>query len=322
MAPTRPRALDDSRSETSSITTNLKDKAASGPVNNAAGVSKNKKHATGPTNQSKSATNGTGAGSNATEPSPKVRASWQHQITLDRHHAASSSTLVAIRHTHHIGYPMALTVSQIDWTLLPPSTLSAYRIAHHLPTAPSYTHPHADILYKTSLTAMRAPSQVQARKRMLEARQQQRQKAAQPPASKKKAKTNAADRNSDTSKENDPPDVTDRQNGDGSGSASGNVTPEPFDSSGTALPPVEQIERQNPQHLASAVRKHFNAQQLNEAETISRFIYVARNSTGHDMVQTEGSAGDGHGSIMGSHGREVRRGEGGEPGFRLRFRPG
>ena len=206
--------------------------------------------------------------------------------------------------------------------MLAPSTLSAYRIAYHLPTAPSYTHPHADILYKTSLTAMRAPSQIQARKRMLEARQQQRRKAAQPQNSKKKAKATAADKNSDTSKENDPPDAIDKINGDGSGSGSGTGTPDPFDASGIPLPPVEQIERQNPQHLASAVRKHFNAQQLNEAETISRFIYVARNNTGRDTVKTEGSEGDLHGHIMGSHGREVRRGEGGEPGFRLRFRPG
>lgn len=211
---------------------------------------------------------------------------------------------------------------QIDWTTLPSSALSAYRIAYHLPTAPGYTQPHADILYRSSLAAMRAPSQVQTRKRMLEARQQQRQKAAQPPPSKKKSKVSAADKNSDTSKENDPPDAVDRANADGSGSGSGSGTPDPFDSSGVPLPPVEQIERQSPQQLASAVRKHFNAQQLNEAETISRFIYVARHSIGQDNVRTEGSEGDGHGYIMGGHGREIRRSEGGEPGFRLRFRPG
>lgn len=140
--------------------------------------------------------------------------------------------------------------------------------------------------------------------------------------SKKKSK--AADKNSDTSKENDPPDNTTGENLNGGSSGSGHPGSPNLSSndSGVPLPPVEQIERQNPQHLAAAVRKHFNAQQLNEAETISRFIYVARNSASRDIVSTEGSAGDGHGYIMGSHGREVRRGEGGEPGFRLRFAPG
>lgn len=173
---------------------------------------------------------------------------------------------------------------------------------------------------------MRAPSQVKQRKRLFEARkqQQQRSKGPQPPPKKKSKPT---DKNSDTSKENEAPDSTiinDTLNGNSSGS--GDPGSPNFSSEDTTaavpLPPVEQIERQNPQYLAAAVRKHFNAQQLNEAETISRFIYVARNSRTRDHVNTEGSAGDGHGYIMGSHGREVRRGEGGEPGFRLRFTPG
>lgn len=78
MAPTRPRAVDDSRSETSSTITNLKDKAALGPVMNATGVSKNKRNTTAQNQQSKAATNGAGAGNTVAEHSPKVRASWEH----------------------------------------------------------------------------------------------------------------------------------------------------------------------------------------------------------------------------------------------------
>jgi hypothetical protein len=137
------------------------------------------------------------------------------------------------------------------------------------------------------------------------------------------------DKNSDTSKENDPPDTTDLPSTHGGGSggpaspnlSSNGLGPTAVEPS-IPLPPTEQIERQNPSHLAAAVRKHFNAQQLNEMEAIARFIYVARSSASRDHVNTEGSAGDGHGFVMGSHGREVRRGEGGEPGFRLRFAPG
>lgn len=75
MAPTRPRAIDDSRSETSSTITNLKDKAALGPVTGGAAVSKNKRNMTGQNSSSKATTNGTGAGSSAAEHHPKVRPS-------------------------------------------------------------------------------------------------------------------------------------------------------------------------------------------------------------------------------------------------------
>jgi len=69
------------------------------------------------------------------------------------------------------------------------------------------------------------------------------------------------------------------------------------------------------------VRKHFNAQQLSEADTIARFTYVVQQAG--RPVWTEGCEGDSTGFWMGSHGREVRKadGPGGEVGFRLRFRP-
>lgn len=80
--------------------------------------------------------------------------------------------------------------------------------------------------------------------------------------------------------------------------------------------------RQHPAALANSVRKHFNAQQLNETETIARFTYVVHQGAAHARgVKTEGSEGDGAGWWMGSHGRAVKKGEGGEVGFRLRFRP-
>lgn len=91
------------------------------------------------------------------------------------------------------------------------------------------------------------------------------------------------------------------------------------------LPPTiapEYIGKQAPTALANAVRKHFNAQQLAEAETVARFIYVSHASkSSRGATLTEGSDGDGTGWHIGSSGREVRRGEGGEVGFRLRFRP-
>jgi hypothetical protein len=87
-------------------------------------------------------------------------------------------------------------------------------------------------------------------------------------------------------------------------------------------PPLQphQIHQQTPQALSLAIRKHFNAQQLNEAETIARFLYITRDDARREGVSTEGSGGDGHGWVMGSQGREVRREEGGGVGFRLRFR--
>ena len=91
-----------------------------------------------------------------------------------------------------------------------------------------------------------------------------------------------------------------------------------------AIPP-EHIGKQTPAALATTIRKHFNAQQLSEAETVARFVYMMRQTKARDAagagVRLEGGDGDGMGSWMGGHGREVRRGEGGEVGFRLRFRP-
>lgn len=87
--------------------------------------------------------------------------------------------------------------------------------------------------------------------------------------------------------------------------------------------PADQIGKQPPSHLASTVRKHFNAQQLSEAETVARFAYVVRQSRSGGSVAVEGSDGDGGGWWMGSQGREVRRADSGwgEVGFRVRFRP-
>ncbi len=85
--------------------------------------------------------------------------------------------------------------------------------------------------------------------------------------------------------------------------------------------PPEHIGKQTPATLATTIRKHFNAQQLSEAETVARFSYVVRQTKAKEAMRLGVSDGDGMGHWMGSHGREVRRGEGGEVGFRLRFRP-
>ncbi|RMZ85109.1 hypothetical protein DV738_g125, partial [Chaetothyriales sp. CBS 135597] len=91
-----------------------------------------------------------------------------------------------------------------------------------------------------------------------------------------------------------------------------------------ATPPIipEYIGKQPPASLATAVRKHFNAQQLNEATVVSRFTYIAKHAhSDHTANRTDGCAGDGDGWWMGTHGREIRRGHGGDVGFRLRFTP-
>ena len=142
-------------------------------------------------------------------------------------------------------------------------------------------------------------------------------------STKKKSKPTATDKDSDVSKQNELSKAAATVNSNDSGGGSDEPgSPDPFQPLVGYLPPVEQIDRQTPQLLAMAVRKHFNAQQLNEAETVAKFIYVARNSSSRGAVRTEGSAGDGNGWWMGSQGREIRKCDGGEVGFRLRFRPG
>lgn len=214
-----------------------------------------------------------------------------------------------------------------------PSHLHTYRTAFRLPTQSSYTHSHADLIFKQSQTALRSPSAVLARGRLRDLKHQRRkatQIATTTTKSHRKDKGKEHDKETDTSSNSDrllkPLSTSNQRDGDG-GEAHTAVSPDPSSSTANeqpAAPPIapEHIGKQSPTSLATAVRKHFNAQQLNEAEVVARFMYVAKQSKGsRGTVRSEGSAGDGHGWWIGSQGREVRRGEGGEVGFRLRFRP-
>ena len=157
---------------------------------------------------------------------------------------------------------------------------------------------------------------------MHEFRQQQRLSRDQNPSSKKIKKPSNGTK--PATKDAAEPLINDHLP---SATSPANDTPPDVDPIDTApslslpLLPPEQIARQTPASLANAVRKHFNAQQLNEAETIAKFLYVVRDNGSRASPRTAGSGGDGHGWTMGSQGREVRKGEGGEVGFRLRFRP-
>jgi Sin3 binding region of histone deacetylase complex subunit SAP30 len=230
-------------------------------------------------------------------------------------------------------------ISQTDWNTLPPSILRSYRNAYHLPTATAYINPHAELIYKSSRTALRAPSSVLARRRLRDLKHQ-RQKAAAATNGSSHASTNGKlkSKGKDKHKEQDP-DADPQPDTNFLKPPSPNPNPHSgpsrsLDGTSDASPPTSQLHllsnnaiqpeyigRQTPVSLATAVRKHFNAQQLSEAETVARFAYVVRQTRNRESTRTEGSEGDGHGFWMGSHGREFRKGEGGEVGFRLRFRP-
>ena len=209
-----------------------------------------------------------------------------------------------------------------------PSLLHTYRTAYRLPTQSSHTHPHADLIYKSSPTALRAPSAVAARRKLRDLKHQRRKATNPTTTATTKAKSKDKDKDTDTSSNSDrllkPQSIANQQNAEAAEVPSASPDPSSSTADPPAPPPIapEYIGLQSPASLATAVRKHFNAQQLNEAETVARFIYVAKQSrSSRGSVRTEGSAGDGAGSWIGSQGREVRRGEGGEVGFRLRFRP-
>lgn len=193
---------------------------------------------------------------------------------------------------------------------MPVPILRTYRIAHRLSVPSAFNHPHAELTYASSDVALRAPSAVYARRKSHEQKHQRRklqqaqQNGAKSNKSKDKGKDNAATFTSAAHSQEVHNHETEQ---------SGDV---PSSTTSTYLG-----RREPASHLANAVRKHFNAQQLSEADTIARFIYVVQqNGKG---VRTEGSLGDGTGYWMGSHGRQVRKidGPGGEVGFRLRFRP-
>lgn len=220
-----------------------------------------------------------------------------------------------------------------EWASAPNSFLRTYRIAHRLPVACTFSHPHADIIYRSSELALRAPSAVLARRKL---REQKRQKRALEKSQingvtgakinklksgrrkdKDSSKDSALDNissstaNSAIAQSIEPSDPL--QGGD---KTDPNDPTSPSSTSSTYLGPRETAPQ-----LAAAVRKHFNAQQISEADTIARFTYVVQQAG--RPVWIEGAGGDGMGHWMGSNGREIKKGDGpgGDVGFRLRFRP-
>ncbi|EHY58874.1 hypothetical protein ABEF95_005549 [Exophiala dermatitidis] len=282
MPPARPRNVDDSRSETSSTVTNQKDKSVLGP------------------------TSGSGVGKG------KRLASNLHAST-SANKAAATSTAAG---EEGPGEKKDPSLPRTGWDTMSTSVLRTYRIAHRLSVPSTYNHPHADLIYTSSDIALRAPSAVQSRRKLREQRHQQRKL--------QQAQRNGNEKNTKTSKDKRKLDAQNAQAEPNQSIAKSIEPPDhgPDQADSSSFPSTTHIgPREPPGHLANAVRKHFNAQQLSEADTIARFIYVVQqNPRG---VRTEGSGGDGTGYFIGSHGREVRKldGPGGEVGFRLRFRP-
>ncbi|EXJ80640.1 hypothetical protein A1O3_06924 [Capronia epimyces CBS 606.96] len=200
-----------------------------------------------------------------------------------------------------------------EWNTMSTSVLRTYRIAHRLSVPSAFSHPLAELTYTSSDIALRAPSAVQSRRKL---REQKHQRKLQ------QADRNGNIRSIKSSKNKDKAKLKDTQADPPSSTATSIPDPGAEQSHPSFSPSVAYHGPREPStHLATAVRKHFNAQQLSEADTIARFIYVVQqNGRG---VSTEGSGGDGTGNFIGSHGREVRKldGPGGEVGFRLRFRP-
>jgi len=279
MPPARPRNIDDSRSDASSTVTNQKEKSLLGATSGS-GTSKGKRTASnlhGPGGSSKAATNGSAAAAGLTS---TAAADTERDPSLPR----------------------------TEWTTMPTSILRTYRIAHRLPVPAAFNHGHAELTYTSSELALRAPSAVQARRKLRDQKHQRRKlQQAQTNGTGKSSKSkDKGKERSSVAQSIEAPD----QNSEQASTLSSATTSSTY------------LGRREPAtHLANSIRKHFNAQQLSEADTIARFIYVVQQHG--KSVATEGSAGDGTGSWMGSHGRQVRKidGPGGEVGFRLRFRP-
>jgi hypothetical protein len=228
--------------------------------------------------------------------------------------------------------------AQTEWTTIPTPILRTYRFAYRLRVPTAYSYPHAELTYKSNEAALRAPSVVFHRRKLHE--QHMLRKRAREEA---QTTTNSSKSRTKSSKEK----VKAKEPSDSTGHASADAQqesiaqsiehsdpdlqstkshlrpPSPSSSSNTSTTYLgPRIPATN---LASAVRKHFNAQQVvgTEGDTIARFIYVVQQNGSSKQVWTEGSEGDGTGFWMGSNGREVKKvdGPGGEVGFRLRFRP-
>ncbi|KIW19777.1 hypothetical protein PV08_00352 [Exophiala spinifera] len=328
--PPRPRNIDDSRSEASSTVANQKEKALLGPTGSS-GITKARRTAAA---NAHGGASGQSSKAAATSAITATTTTTTTTITTAAAAAATSSSTATEKDP---------SLPKTDWNTVPASILRTYRVAYRLPVPSTLNHPHADLTYKSSRVALRAPSAVQARRKLREQKHQRRNanpslNAAQTNGMGTSTSTTTGKNSNNNSKSSSKDKDRDRERKEG-GNAYATNNNNTNDSTAAAAHDrsSEQASstlsasttssstflgrREPASHLANAVRKHFNAQQLSEADTIARFIYVVQQNG--RTVRTEGSGGDGTGSWMGSHGRQVRRidGPGGEVGFRLRFRP-
>ncbi|KAK5081645.1 hypothetical protein LTR05_007778 [Lithohypha guttulata] len=284
MAPARPRVVDDARSETSLNTT--RDRATTGV----------------PTSKSKK--------NNANQSSVAN---------------SSSKTLATPSNTATTGLKANGAVEpqqeqpHVDWPSFPAYALHAYRSAYRLQIPASYTHKHAELLYQTCDLALRAPSQVLARKKAHDLKVYKRRQAQQATQTRAHAngvsKISKSSRSKDkrsTTKNKEAIDTTTQLSIEEPPSPNSNSHPShsnvdsasnPPDTASRKSPTIASEQQQqeeqeednsiptslnqtNPEStvlghsqataLQTSIRKHFNAQHLNEAETIARFTYVVR----------------------------------------------
>lgn len=225
---------------------------------------------------------------------------------------SSLSRTLATTNTTSIPADTDPNLPRTNWTTFPTPVLQAYVFTNKLNTPSSYTHPHAELLYKSSETALLAPSQVAARRRLRDLKAARRRDSAVGTGLLKgKEVSKERERSSERLKQLGVAETT-------------------------ILPSAGSGQRQPPATLALAVRRHFNSAQVNEGDAIARFLYVVRHGGhGEGNIRLIGGNGDGKGRVIGSSGRAVERGlgisggdgnknEGGggcDLGFRLRFRP-
>lgn len=204
---------------------------------------------------------------------------------------------------------------QIDWLTLPMGSLQAYRSTYRLQIPSAYTRPHAELLYNSCELALRAPSRVLARRKAQDLKlyrksQVQRSRDTRPningvSKSSKSIRSKDKERKSSRRKErvlagaesgsapdsieappspNSHPSQQELASADDGSKTSRTASIEPNEEPVVTIPPT--LNQSNPEAtilgptsaniLATSIRKHFNAQQLNEADTIARFSYVVR----------------------------------------------
>jgi len=277
MAPARPRGVDDSRSETSSSITNLKDRSLLGP-----------------------------AGTSAIAKGKRVNSNLHSGISVSAK-ALPNGTAAAAPVDSDVNIP------RIQWHALPTTILHTYRSAYRLPTASAHINPHADLILASSRTGLRSPSSVTARRKIRDAKHHARRKDAAAP---------------DPSKHKDRERSSERLKGI---TATSNQTNQTLVASSTNTSIGVEGKATHSQ-LASAVRRHFNSQQVSEADVIAKFVYVVRHSGSVARAGGTGAIGISGSKIVGigvaeadagceigSSGREEDKRR--DIDFRLRFRP-